>query len=373
MVGRVVLAAIALVVVGVPVPRSDAAEAPASPLDPGAPATAIDLVRSNRQFETADRQLAVVRQRLAFAQGMSADTANQLQVNAARLAAVRARVRERAAAVYQRSGSGGVAALNVPTAGDLESGSAYAAAALDVDDTQLQALTSTVDTLQRLHERQAQDEDALTKQQADLEQSEQQLTDRRARDQALLDRWGAVPVMGEPTVSGPQLAAWFTSTGAVAHLAPGTTIDDVAQLYIVEGGQEGVRGDLAFAQAIIETGYFAVAAGNNYAGIGVCDSCTGGYKFATPLDGVRAQIQLLKNYADPDSRASKLANPPSPGLYGPDPRQAASLFDSFSLKGHAPLWNQMGGGNWATDPTYAGKVAALFVKILAFAATHPTP
>jgi hypothetical protein len=133
-----------------------------------------------------------------------------------------------------------------------------------------------------------------------------------------------------------------------------------------------VRGDLAFAQAIVETGGFRVAAGNNYSGIGVCDTCTGGYAFATPLDGVRAQIQLLRNYADPDSRASLLANPPSPSLYGKDVAKASATYDSFFLKGEAPLWNQMGHGNWATDPTYAHKVIGIFAQMVQFASAHPS-
>jgi hypothetical protein len=184
-------------------------------------------------------------------------------------------------------------------------------------------------------------------------------------------RTGGVPVMGDAVLHARQLAGWYRSTGAVAHLMPGTTIDDVTALYLQEGGDEGVRGDLAFAQAVIETGSFAVAAGNNYSGIGVCDSCTGGYAFPTPRDGVRAQIQLLRNYADPDSRAANLAHPPSPALYGADATKASRLYDTFFLKGKAPLWNQMGGGNWATDPTYAGKVIGLFNQMSAFANAHP--
>ena len=162
--------------------------------------------------------------------------------------------------------------------------------------------------------------------------------------------------MGESTLSAAQLADWFASTGSIPKLDPGTTIANVARYFVEEGNAEHVRGDLAFAQAIIETGSFAVAAGNNFSGIGVCDSCQGGYGFATPRDGVRGQIQLLRNYADPASRADNLAYPPSPALYGTDPDKAERLYDTFFLKGKAPLWNLMGGGNWATDPTYAPKV-----------------
>ena len=68
-----------------------------------------------------------------------------------------------------------------------------------------------------------------------------------------------------------------------------------------EGDAEGVAGDVAFAQAVLETGSFGHALDNNYSGIGACDSCTSEIAFPTPLDGVRAQIQLLKSYADPSS------------------------------------------------------------------------
>ena len=180
-------------------------------------------------------------------------------------------------------------------------------------------------------------------------------------------RVGAVTVMGDTQLTGPQLAAWYRSTGAQPVLAAETTIDDVTRMYVEEGQAEHVRGDLAFAQAIIETGGFRVAAGNNYSGIGVCDSCTGGNSFATPRDGIRAQIQLLRNYADPTSRAANLRYPPAPGLYGHDADKAARLYDTFFLKGKAPLWNQMGGGNWATDPTYAPKVISTYVQMIVFA------
>ena len=42
-------------------------------------------------------------------------------------------------------------------------------------------------------------------------------------------------------------------------------------------------------------------------------------RFPNPAAGVRAQIQLLRSYADPDSRASDLASPPEPTLFGATP------------------------------------------------------
>jgi hypothetical protein len=84
---------------------------------------------------------------------------------------------------------------------------------------------------------------------------------------------------------------------------------------------------------------------------------------------VRAQIQHLKNYADSSSRASGLANPPSPYWYSSDPATAARYFDTFFAKGWAPTWNDMGHGNWATDRAYSGKVLGVYASMVEFART----
>ena len=58
---------------------------------------------------------------------------------------------------------------------------------------------------------------------------------------------------------------------------------------------------------------------------------------------------------------------PSRGCSAADPVVAASKYDTFFLKGKVPLWNQMGHGKWATDPTYAGKVLTVYQRMLTFA------
>lgn len=332
---------------------------------------AIELGRISTKLETVDRRRAVVVAQLNAAQVALADEDTKIGTTRAALAAVRARVRSRAVLVYRRGAGADQSLLEVGSVSDLNAAQRYAGAALDVDDTELASLTTREQTLDDERKSLADHVTELRQTNAELDATFEDLDRQRVQDQKLLDGAGAVPVLGDSWLSAAQLASWYRSTGAVPSLAPGTTIDDVARLYVVEGNAEHVRGDLAFAQAIIETGGFSVAAGNNYSGIGVCDSCSGGYSFPTPLDGVRAQIQLLRNYADPDSRASRLANPPSPGLYGADPVKAADLYDSFFLKGRAPLWNMMGSGNWATDPTYARKVIDLFASMVAFAVAHP--
>jgi hypothetical protein len=355
----VVAAALVVPATAAPEPTDDVARA------------AVEMAHTTDRLAAARADLVKVDAAVATTQASLNVTVGEQQVNHAQLENVLERIRARGAVAYQKSGSSTVAPLDVQRVSDLDTATRYAEAASRVDTRDRNALQQIADELeqdraakQADHDQVVTDRDALSKRVDELEAEQ-------ARQQETLDRAGAVPVMGDSVLRATQLAAWFRSTGAVPRLAAGTTIDDVASLYVDEGQAEHVRGDLAFAQAIIETGSFSVAAGNNYSGIGVCDSCTGGYAFATPRDGVRAQIQLLRNYADPDSTAGRLANPPSPALYGADPQKAVHLYDTFFLKGKAPLWNLMGGGNWATDPKYAGKVVGVFDQMVSFANANP--
>jgi len=111
-----------------------------------------------------------------------------------------------------------------------------------------------------------------------------------------------IPIMGKPVLSGKQLADWFKSYTKQPYSLEGIiSIEDLANLFIEEGNAEGVRGDIAFAQAILETGWFSYPKNgqvkrtdNNYAGIGAFNGTPNGFKFESPRLGVRAQIQLLK-------------------------------------------------------------------------------
>ena len=186
-----------------------------------------------------------------------------------------------------------------------------------------------------------------------------------------------VPVMGPSLLSAAQLANWYRATGRSPALP--VTIDQMAAYYISEGAAEGVRGDLAFAQSVVETGYFGFVGSIvkpenfNYAGMGACDSCNSGRQFPSAQVGVRAQIQHLRNFADPTSRAAGLAHPPVVEWYGHrsdgtlDPALALYNFDHFFAKGTAPTWNVMGGpGKWASTPTYGTVVLQIYNRMLTF-------
>jgi hypothetical protein len=231
-------------------------------------------------------------------------------------------------------------------------------------------LTRITEVFERERARHARLRDRLTEEVAALSEVKDRLVELEVRGRDLLEQWGGVSVMGEPRLRPDQIAGWFESTRVRPNLPADLTIEALAQLFVDEGRAERVRGDLAFAQSIIETGSFGEFVAYNFAGIGVCDSCSGGMHFPSAQIGVRAQIQLLRNYADPESRAANLAHAPVAELYGAEPDRAAFQYDTFFLKGAAPLWNHMGGGNWATDSVYAAKVLQVYARMLAYAAEH---
>ncbi len=174
---------------------------------------------------------------------------------------------------------------------------------------------------------------------------------------------GSVPVMGANEVPAAVIAAWYRANAPVTYRGS-VPVDTLAHLFVTEGDREGVRGDIAFAQSVLETGWFGFSGSvtpshNNFAGIGATDGGGAPARFTTAADGVRAHIQHLRAYAD--KGATRCAVPP---LHAAciDPR-----FDLVSPKGKAPTWNVMGNGNWATDPGYATKVLKLYNGMRAYA------
>jgi hypothetical protein len=184
-----------------------------------------------------------------------------------------------------------------------------------------------------------------------------------------------VPVMGQARLTADQLVAWFTAKdpATLPYRATGATLPQLAQMFIDEGNRYNVRGDIAFAQSIVETAWFNFpdygmvrTYNNNFAGIGACDTCGNGFQFSSALAGVRGQLQLLRNYADINSRIGNIPDAPVPELWGSKPATAAYNFDHYFAKGDAPLWNNMGNGNWATAPDYSTVVLKVYNQMLTF-------
>jgi hypothetical protein len=193
-----------------------------------------------------------------------------------------------------------------------------------------------------------------------------------ARARFQYDRWASVqagpgtPIMGVARLTGTELARWFVAERRSARTT--VPIEELARIYIEEGDAAGVRGDIAFAQSVLETGSFFFpdrgqvrSTDNNFAGIGACDSCSTGRGYPDARTGVRAQVQLLRAYADASITATNLGHPPV------DPK-----LPNFFLRGRAPTWSGLT-GTWATSTTYAPKIFDVYFRILAWVTDHPTP
>lgn len=161
---------------------------------------------------------------------------------------------------------------------------------------------------------------------------------------------GTPSILGPSTLTVTDLRAWWTDSGRGQPTRLGIAIEDLIALYISEGDAEGVRGDMALAQSVLETGYFTNSDTeiNNYAGIAHYDGTASGSAFQDPIIGVRAQIQLLKKYALGND--APLANP------NVAPRAGAS----------ASTWGGLA-GTWATDPRYWTSLNSVYESMLAYA------
>jgi hypothetical protein len=171
--------------------------------------------------------------------------------------------------------------------------------------------------------------------------------------------------MGASRLTSVQLVVWFNGRQPRPAGTYGATVpvETLAQLFVEEGAAEGVTGDVAFMQSIVETGWFRFtgivpAWMNNFAGIGATDTNPAPAVFPDARTGVRAQIQHLRAYGDPGAYACAV-----PPLSNPcvDPR-----FDLVVPKGKVLTWNQLGNGNWATASTYATTILTLYQEALAF-------
>ncbi len=194
--------------------------------------------------------------------------------------------------------------LDIPHLEDIESGKQYAESATNSDTNQITKLTRSADVLDARRRDLENSRDDIQQQRDTMQRTKTALETYNDRQKKLLDDAGTITIMGDSELTGEEIAAWFDARGVHYQLSGDTTIADLAGMFVEEGQAEHVRGDIAFAQAILETGSFGHARDNNYGGIGACDSCNGEITFPTPRDGVRGQIQMLRNFADPESRAS---------------------------------------------------------------------
>ena len=166
------------------------------------------------------------------------------------------------------------------------------------------------------------------------------------------DLGGAGPsILGTSLLTAAQIEGWYESTGA----RPNVTVPfgDLVSDYLEAARDTGVRGDIAFAQSVVETGYFSFpsfgqdpAKYNNFAGIGACDSCKHGWRFPSAMAGVLSQQLLLSSYASPVPVA--------------DGRAPAGV------QGCCRTWMGLS-GVWASNPAYGFEILSVYKEMLGYA------
>ena len=128
-------------------------------------------------------------------------------------------------------------------------------------------------------------------------------------------------IMGETTGTVEQMEKYFESSGnsyPSEALSKGGafTLQEFCQIYYEEAKAEGVRAEVAFAQAMKETGWLQYGGivkieQFNFAGIGAVDGNAEGEcaSFKDVRTGVRAQIQHLKAYASTETLNNPCVDP----------------------------------------------------------------
>ncbi|MBQ9179226.1 MAG: glucosaminidase domain-containing protein [Firmicutes bacterium] len=114
-------------------------------------------------------------------------------------------------------------------------------------------------------------------------------------------------ITGTSDITAKRLAKYFKKSG---HKYPkyykktdAKTLTEFCKIYVEEARAEGIRGEVAFVQAMLETGWLTYRGSvkrsqHNFAGLGATGGGKRGLSFKSVRVGVRAQVQHLKAYAN---------------------------------------------------------------------------
>lgn len=162
-------------------------------------------------------------------------------------------------------------------------------------------------------------------------------------------------IFGEPIATKEQCVEHLVRRNPFPLLT--VSPKQLVDYFYEEASLEGIRPDIAFAQALHETGYFryggdVIALQNNYSGLGTTGGGVKGAWFPTAQIGVRAQIQHLLAYAS--------ERPPK--LEVVDPRY--DLVKATGNFGKATTWTDLN-GKWAVPgKTYGQMILSIHQKIV---------
>lgn len=167
------------------------------------------------------------------------------------------------------------------------------------------------------------------------------------------DTSGYTKIMGGSQVTVGQMKAYLQSVQPEAkeYLV-------LADYFQQEGQAEGVRGDIAFAQACLETGNFQFGGDvlpeqNNFCGLGATGNGVASCAFETKELGARAQIQHLKAYASTDDLYQVCVDP----RFGYVTRASAEYVEWLGIP------ENPNGNGWAAAANYGTQILAILTSM----------
>ena len=175
------------------------------------------------------------------------------------------------------------------------------------------------------------------------------------RGMELPANYKSIPILGSSVATKGQAVNLIKANGNKVKLD--CSIEEIVNLYWVEAEREGVRPDIALAQALVETGYFGYGGTvqpkqNNFCGLGTTGKKVKGAKFKTPEIGVRAHIQHLLAYSTTKKPSINIVDPRYDLAHAI--RKERGLIDKWSgLQ-----------GTWAMGSEYCEKIMVIYQAML---------
>lgn len=119
-------------------------------------------------------------------------------------------------------------------------------------------------------------------------------------------------IIGTPLATQKQCVKYLMRNNPNPNL--NVSAEEIVAYYYEEGLREGIRPDVAFAQALKETGFFRYGGTvtpdqNNYCGLGTTSATVKGNYFENPKMGVRAHIQHLLAYSSTRRPTTEIVDP----------------------------------------------------------------
>ena len=175
--------------------------------------------------------------------------------------------------------------------------------------------------------------------------------------------YGYYTIMGGTTVTADAMCSLYNEQGIPypeealgAGGAP--DIETFCNIIIEEANAENVRGEVVFAQSMLETGWLSYGGDSeisqfNFAGLGTTGNGVKGNSFPDVRTGLRAQVQHLKAYASSEALNQECVD---------------ERFD-YVTRETAPYVEWLGiqenpyGGGWAAGKDYGSKLRKILSSV----------